>query len=467
MFQFKKKYPENRIAIITDNGEQFSYGDISHFSGTIQQVIKNRCLVFCLSGNTVGSVMGYVSFLSSSIVPVMLDAKINNGFLKSLINDYRPQYLWMPYGRLNEFEGYKVVFSKHNYTLVKLEEENYFQLHPDLAMLLTTSGSTGSPKFVRISYENLKVNTASIISYLSIDEKERAITTLPMWYSYGLSVINSHLSTGAALLLTSKTMVEKVFWDFFKSNEGSSLSGVPHTFNILKNIRFAQMELPSLRTITQAGGKLSDDLNKYISEYAFNSGKRFFVMYGQTEATARMSILPSDLIFEKFGSVGSPLQGSEFCLIDGNGREIEEADVIGELVYKGKNVSMGYAVSGNDLIKDDENNGVLLTGDLAKKDRDNFYYITGRKSRYIKLYGHRLNLDETEILLEQIISECACVGRDDKLSVYITDRSRLSEVKNYLSGKTGINSNAFSVEHCEEIPKNAFGKINYSILQKG
>jgi long-chain acyl-CoA synthetase len=459
------KNKANKIAIITDDDIIVSYDEINSFAETINKIIKQRCLVFCLLQNTIGSLCGYVSFISNSIVPAMLDSNIASGFLEELIKTYKPTYLWLPDNRVNEFANYEVVFSKYNYSLVKLEGKNIFALHPDLAMLLTTSGSTGSLKFVRISYENVKANAESISAYLSIDEHERPITTLPMCYSFGLSIINSHILKGATILLTQKTLFEKDFWTFLKNQKASSLSGVTYTFQMLKKLKLSQMDLPSLKTLTQAGGRLHDDLNKEISEYAMNGGKQFFVMYGQTEATARMSYLPAHHSISKLGSIGVAIPGGEFSLIDDKGNLIDEPNIVGELVYKGKNVSMGYAIFGGDLKKGDENNGVLFTGDLAKKDADGFYYIVGRKTRFIKIYGNRVNLDETESLLAKTIYECACTGQDDNMVIYITDKTRLIEIQNYVATKTGIHKTAFSVRYCEEIPKNAAGKIVYSRLE--
>ncbi|MFI5149718.1 MAG: AMP-binding protein [Bacteroidia bacterium] len=465
MFLSEASYPENRIAVTTDNGMFYSYADINNFRETIQKHIPFRCLVFSLCGNTTGSLFGYVSFISNSIVPVMLGAGIESRFLEDLINTYHPVYIWLPNERVNEFTGYAVVYSAYEYSLVKLEEQNIFSLHPELAILLTTSGSTGSSKFVRISYENLRSNVETISAYLSIDEQERPVTTLPMWYSYGLSVINCHIMKGATILLTSKTTVEKDFWSFLKKEKASSLAGVPYTFQILKKLKFSEMDLPSLKTLTLAGGSLAKDVTRYISEYAVISGKRFFVMYGQTEATARMSYLPPEYAITKPGSIGLPVIGGAFSLIDDTGNELRQPGQVGELVYKGKNVSMGYSLHGQDLLKGNENNGILFTGDLGRTDEDGFYYLTGRKNRDIKLYGNRVNLDETENLLAGIIPDCACIGMEDNMSVFITDKSRLAEIRNYLSSKTGIHSSAFTIRHCDEIPKNGFGKTNYSRLE--
>lgn len=464
MLSFEAAHPANKVAAITDDGSVITYGDICSFSESIKRVIPNRCLVFCLSHNTPGSLCGYLSFLSNAIVPVMLEECIGFNFLQELIHTYEPQYLWLPEVRVKEFPNYPIIFSMYHYSLLKLEATTTPALHSHLALLLTTSGSTGSPKFVRVSYENLKVNASSIADYLLIDEHERPITTLPMHYSFGLSVINSHILKGATILLTSKTLMEKNFWTFLKDQKASSLSGVPYIFEMLKKLKFSKMDLPFLKTITQAGGKLTNELSKEIAEYAASTGKRFFVMYGQTEATARMSYLPPQYAIQKQGSIGFPLPGGTFFLIDDKGNPISEVDISGELVYKGRNVSMGYASSLDDLKKGDENQAILFTGDLAKRDKDGFYYITGRKKRFIKLYGNRFNLDEAEELLKKVIPDCACIGNDDQLTIYITDENRLSEIRNYISAKTGIHHTAFSVKYCEKIPRNTAGKTIHSKL---
>jgi long-chain acyl-CoA synthetase len=464
MLPFKVKHSLNKTAIITEDGANITYGDIDDFSESVNKVIQQRCLVFCLCQNTLGSLYGYISFISNKIVPVMLDSKIDSEFLAGLIKIYKPQYLWLPDHRINEFLHDKIIFSSHNYSLMKLDANNYFPLHNDLAILLTTSGSTGSSKFVRISYENIDTNAASIASYLSIDENERPITTLPMSYSYGLSIINSHILKGATILLTSKTLMEKKFWTFLKAQKASSMSGVPYTYKILNKLQFSHMDLPSLKTLTQAGGKLNNELSNEISAFCLHSGKQFFMMYGQTEATARMSYLPPRYSLTKPGSIGIAIPGGEFSLIDEKGTEIKDHDITGELVYKGKNVSMGYATCRDDLKKDDENHGILFTGDLAKRDSENFYYIVGRERRFLKIFGNRVNLDETESLLENIIPDCACTGEDDHMIIYITDKTRIAEIQNYISVKTGINKAVFSIRHCAEIPKNSAGKTIYSNL---
>jgi acyl-coenzyme A synthetase/AMP-(fatty) acid ligase len=285
-----------------------------------------------------------------------------------------------------------------------------------------------------------------------------------MNYTYGLSIINSHLLMGATLVLTSKTLMQKEFWQLFKEQSATSFSGVPYTYEILKKLRFFRMDLPSLKTLTQAGGKLTVELTKEFADYCQSTGRRFFVMYGQTEATARMSYLPCEYALSKCGSMGIALPGGEFYLIDEDKNVITDSNVVGELVYKGPNVALGYAECGDDLIKGDEWSGVLVTGDMARHDEEGFYYITGRKKRFIKLYGNRINLDEAERLVKTIVPDCACTGKDDHMTIYITDSGLEREVRRFIADKTGINPVAFEVLCIDEIPKNVAGKTVYTKL---
>ncbi len=454
----------NSIAIITPEGLSMSYGDLLDYSGELYSKINHRCLVFSLCRNTPDSLCGYLSFLANRVVPLLLDDSIDSELLDGLISVYKPEYIWLPESRTGEFADYSLVYKKDEYSLVRLERDRYFEIYDELALLLTTSGSTGSPKLVRISYSNLEANARSIIEYLGITDQSRPITTMPMSYSFGLSVINTHLLQGATILLTTKTMMEGDFWAFLKREKANTMSGVPYSYEVLKKLRFFKMDLPYLTTLTQAGGKLNPDLNREFVEYCRATGKRFFVMYGQTEATARMSYLPHEFALEKIGSMGHPIPGGEFYLIDDNNNYIDDPETVGELVYKGKNVSLGYAEKGEDLSRGDDNNGLLITGDLAKRDSDNFYYIVGRKKRFIKLFGNRVNLDETERLLKNIVPDCACVGEDDRMIVFITNSEHENHVLEYLTKKTGINVNGFLIKLIDTIPKNSSGKTIYSAL---
>lgn len=455
----------NNTAIISDTGSKLSYWELENFSKILSNKINPRSLVFSFNNNTLGSIIGYYSFIKNKVVPLMLDSKIDNTQVKNLISIYKPQYLWLPTLKLPEFDNYHVICSIKNYSLIKSSINQKVQLQKDLAILLSTSGSTGSPKFVKISYDNIKSNTLSIIKYLSIKSNEKAITTLPMSYSYGLSIINSHFHSGATVLLTDLSFFDKKFWNFLKNEKATSISGVPYTYEMLKKLRFTKMELPYLKTLTQAGGKMNASLTKEIADYCINNEKRLFIMYGQTEATARMSYLPNQYTLSKIDSIGIAIPRGKFSLVDESQNLINKSNVVGELVYEGPNVSMGYANCLKDLSKNDENNGKLFTGDLALRDDDDFYYIKGRKKRFLKIYGNRINLDETEILLKEIVEECACVGSDERVVVYITDETKIDLVKNFISSKLGLNRLGFLIKHIKSIPKNSSGKTIYSDLK--
>jgi long-chain acyl-CoA synthetase len=461
----------DRIAAIDDSGARITRGQLAALAGAVRGAVPGRQLVFCLCSNTLGSLAGYAAFLESRIVPLLLSAGLDQALLGRLVELYRPAFLWAPQALVAALgeAAYIVgppVLSEHGHALLRTRYEPV-PLHDELALLLSTSGSTGSPHFVRQSYENIAANAASIVEYLGIDADERPITTLPMEYTYGLSIINSHLRAGATVLVTSRALVEKEFWSFFKRERATSFGGVPYTYAMLKRLRFVTMDLPSLKTMTQAGGRLAPELHRELAEHAQAAGRRFFVMYGQAEATARMSYLPPERSLEKCGSIGIAIPGGEFSLIDGHGGAITQPEVTGELVYRGPNVSLGYADSGDDLGKGDENRRELATGDMAKRDADGYYYIVGRKKRFIKIFGNRVNLDEVEQLIQSAFpgKECACVGRDDQVVIFIVDDQAATEVRRFIAGKTGLHPTAFVVTAIPALPKSGAGKTLYAQLE--
>lgn len=464
MFLSIENFIGNELVALQENGNSFSYQELIEFCEEIKKIIYSRSFVFSLCKNTIGSLAGYVAFLSARIVPLLLSSHLEQGLLEYLIDTYNPNYLWIPVEQKDKFHG-ECIIEKYGYCLIGYSAKK-INLYNELALLLTTSGSTGSPKLVRQSYLNIEENAKSIAAYLELDETERPITTLPMNYTYGLSVINSHLLVGATVLMTETSYAQKGFWDFFRREKATSLAGVPYTYELLKKIRFFRMELPSLRCMTQAGGKLIPERHKEFAEYAQKNGKRFYVMYGQTEATARMSYLPYQKSLGKYGSMGIAIPGGKFYLQDLDGSRISQPNVAGELIYEGPNVTLGYAECIQDLAKGDERNGVLETGDIAQFDEDGYYYIVGRLKRFLKIYGNRVNLDECERMVQERFErlECACVGKDDQMKIYITEENFMDDVKEFIIKKTGLNKRAFEVFYVNEIPKNESGKKQYQLL---
>jgi len=228
------------------------------------------------------------------------------------------------------------------------------------------------------------------------------------------------------------------------------------------------MELPYLKTFTQAGGKLDIGLHRKFAEYERENDKKFVVMYGQCEASARMAYLPPEYSLEKAGAVGVPVSGGIFELEDTAGQRITEAGKSGELIYKGENVALGYAACQSDLEKGDEFGGVLHTGDIAEFDEDGFFYITGRKNRFVKVYGNRVSLDDVECLIREAYPgpTCACSGRDDRLYLFLTETAGADEVRRFTAKKTGLNRAAFQIRIIDRIPVNENGKVLYNELDR-
>ena len=246
-----------------------------------------------------------------------------------------------------------------------------------------------------------------------------------------------------------------------KEQKVTSFGGVPYFYEILRKLKFHKINLPNLKYFTQAGGPTNQEMTKYLLNYAEKNQIKFIVMYGQAEATARMTYLPSKVLRNKIGSVGIPIPGGKIILRNEKGKK----DSKGEIIYMGKNVSLGYAKNFKDLTKGDENQGILKTGDLGKKDKDGYLYIVGRKSRNVKLFGHRVNLDDLEKILFNRGYNCVCCGFDNKVTIFHKDAAYGNEVVKYLSQIINIHSDCFKLKHIKKFPLNEIGKVSYKKLE--
>jgi acyl-coenzyme A synthetase/AMP-(fatty) acid ligase len=454
---------KNNLAVISETGQEYTYGELQEATEVLNKNIIKRSLIFTLCRNCYEAVLGYVAFINGKHVQLLLDATIDIEFLKKLIHIYKPDYFWIPVEARNTFLHWSVVSTGKEYLLLKTQFNHHYQLSRELALLIPTSGTTGAQKLVKISFQNIKANTDSIVKYLGMTEQDCAITNLPMHYTYGLSVINTHLYCGAQTVITEKSIVQKEFWNQFKTHRVTSLNGVPYTYEMLRRLNLYKMELPDLKYLTQAGGKLSESLHQQLADYAIKTGKKLFVMYGQTEATSRISYLPAQMADKKIGSVGIAIPGGKLSLRDPNGRTILIPDTPGELIYEGPNVALGYASVGDDLNMGDDNHLSLSTGDIATRDSDGYYYICGRKNRYAKIYGNRINLDEVENLLTSVYSdsEFACIENIGKLWIIATEPALCVEIGKFITEKLNINSAAIKVQQLSELPKSSAGKIKY------
>ena len=450
-----KKDPRS-IASIDDSGEVLTYGDLCDFTEEFKRHLPPRSLVYLLSQNRNGSLLGYVACLSNGIVPLILSAQTEDSLYGHLRDLYHPAFLWVPDEKTAAL-GYAVVFQSHGYSLVKTGFDPV-PLHPELALLLPTSGSTGSPKLVRHSLRNIEANADNVRRLFQLTGREKAMAILPMHYTMGLSVITSHLFAGARLLLSGRSLLDRGCWSMLK--EATSFTGVPYSYELLMKMRFTRMDLPNLEVITQGGGRLTPELFHALAEYARDKGKKFIATYGQSECTARMAYLPAELALEKTCSIGFAEPGGQLSIVDEEGNETFEGEATGEMVYRGENVTLGYANCLEDLMKGDENYGVMHTGDLAHRDADGCYFIVGRLKRFLKIFGLRIGLDEVENLINQEFGvECYCKGNDEKLEVLVTDSSLVEVLPGFIEEKTHLFHKNIEVRLVDAIMRNEAGKV--------
>ena len=334
-------------------------------------------------------------------------------------------------------------------------------MNPELALLLSTSGSTGSPKMVRLSRANLTANADAIATYLGIVAADRAATTLPMSYCYGLSVIHSHLARGAGLILTDHSVVDDEFWDLMVRHRGTTFAGVPHTFDLLDRVGFADMSLPDLRYVTQAGGRLAPDRVRRFAALGARRGWDLVVMYGATEATARMAYLPAHLAHQLPHSIGMPIPGGRFDIDPVDGLP----DDVGELVYHGPNVMMGYAHGADDLTAG-RTVDALRTGDVARRDASGLYEVVGRLSRFVKLYGLRIDLQRVEATLRANGIDALCTDGDGTLLVAVADRPDDCDVTLHTADAAGLPRAAIRVVDVGELPRLPSGKPDYGAIRR-
>jgi len=455
-------------ALLNDAGQSLTYGELQVQITLISKLISKRRLVFLLGKNDFPSVHIYLACLEKDSVPLLLDPEISVIMLSNLVDLYRPTYIFISKEKSNLFSFSEILYESDDYFFLKNRFSDDSDLNPNLALLLTTSGSSGSPKLVRLSKDNIFSNTDSIIKYLSIDQSQRAVTSLPLNYSYGMSVLNSHLRAGASVFLTNRSFFEAEFWRSMKSYAVTSLAGVPYSYEILLKLRFERMDLPTLQTLTQAGGKMSLALTQRLADICQEKGIRFFTMYGQTEASPRMAFLNPNYLRTKFGSIGKAIPGGHLWLEDEQGKIIKAPDKVGELVYSGPNVALGYAEHRKDLKAGDDWGGTLRTGDLARVDTDGFFYIEGRKNRFLKIFGVRVSLDAVEDWYAKKHLTAAAHGHDDHLRVTIegVDNDCIDgEVKN-LASAIQIHSSALTISFLPKLPRLGSGKVDYQCLNK-
>ena len=444
---------KNRTAVI-DRNQVYTYSDLIKESKKITQDIKSRSLVFLLSSNNVETILYYIGLINKKAVVVILNQNINSNNLKNLLIKYKPNYLILDknYPLKN---NYKILKIEKNYKILVRKKIFEHKIFKDLGILLSTSGTTGNPKFVRLSYQNYFDNSESIIKSIKLNQSDSVVTTLPISYTYGLSIINTFLISGAKIILNKSSILEKKFWDVYREYKPSHFYGVPFIFEILFKLNFKNLFTKKLKTIALAGGKASEETLKNLIYYSTKNKIKFYNMYGQTEASPRMSLLDYRFNLKKINSIGKPVKGGKFILISNKGKQIRKPFTEGEIIYFGKNVCLGYAYSYRDLKNKNDNNFKLLTGDIGFFDKEKFFYISGRKKRFIKLFGNRISLDDIEKMINKKGYDCACENMDNKIKInYNNKKFNKNSIKKELSNQLNVNQNFIEFAYVKKFKKN-------------
>ena len=446
----------DRPALLTPD-RAVGYAELADLVGTTLAALgTTRRLVLVPARSDVPTVVAYLAALAGGH-PVVLVPHDKPDAVTSLAAAYDPDVVVVP--------------GEDDLPRLDVRREGTaHRLHPDLALLLSTSGTTGSPKLVRLSATNLQANAESIVEALGIRSTDVAATTLPLSYSYGLSVLNSHLAVGASLLLTDLSVVDPCFWQAFTARRVTTLPGVPHTFELLDRAGFADRDLPSLRLVTQAGGRLAPERVRQFAELGRRRGWDLVVMYGQTEATARMACLPADLAAQRPQTIGVPIPGGTFHLrplapdagsgAEPGARDQQDPDV-GELVYTGPNVMLGYAHGPHDLALG-ATVTELRTGDVARRHPDGLYEIVGRLSRFAKLFGLRIDLDRVEDLFAGLGVRAACASTDERIVAAVEgSHPDVDLLARTVAADLGLPARSVVARAVRDLPRLGNGKTDY------
>ena len=433
-------------ALICEDGSAISFVALAQLADSLVRSIgPDRALISAEMQNEVEPIAFYIGALRAGHVVI---PNSGQGSSESVRSAFAPN---ADYAKING-----------QWTLKHFNGDS-IEMNPDLAVLLSTSGSTGSQKLVRLSHQNLRSNALAIAEYLELRPGERAITSLPAHYSFGLSVLHSHLLLGHTLVLSERSVSEPEFWETVEREHVTSISGVPYTYHLLEIGGFLEREYPLLRYLTQAGGKLPSDRALDFAQWADRHGKRFYIMYGQTEAGPRIAYLPPGDCAEHADCIGIAIPGGRLSI-----DPVEDLGDLpggaGELVYQGPNVMMGYAQSREDLALL-QGPDKLRTGDIAVRTAHGYYRIIGRLSRFAKLFGLRLSFDDIEQRLAKEQIAAAVSGDDNGIVVVTTAAGSSDRVRRLLAKDLAIPAAVIFVTEVGEIPRLASGKTDYQAVR--
>jgi long-chain acyl-CoA synthetase len=440
---------------IVDDGRRFAYNEIFGLGDDLfSELPREIVLILCDRSHEV--VAAYLGALRNGLVPMLVDRAATQQSLARAIDAYCPKYIFAPVDMT--LAGYAPGKSLGSRALFEARMHSARPINNKLALLIPTSGSTGDPKCVRLTAGNIEACTQAITTYLAMSMERVSICLLPFHHSYGLSVLHNAVFSRSSIVLTEKSVLDRNFWTLMEDEKVTDFSGVPFIFEMMRRMKISDACLQNLQCVTQAGGRLIPQLTKHFSEYFTSNDVKYFTMYGQTEASPRISYVPPERAIEKLGSVGVPIPCGRAVIA-----ETGEPTGEGELLYLGPNVSMGYAFDSADLAKGDEFEGRLYTGDHVTIDEDGFITIVGRKRRFIKLHGISVNLDHAETVLKSLGLDCMVVGEENRLVVCVTDHA-VEEVRAAVRDNFSFHPSTVKVVTCDVLPRSTSGKPDYVAL---
>jgi len=470
-----------RIALIEASAKH-TYGDLRRACGSIAAALRERGVgygdrVGLLAGNSLFWAASYLSILKLGAVCVPLSTFLTPSGLHEAMAQAGCRALCLQrrhLRRLGSSFNPESLLVLSDETIDVASQASEALLAPErtfdtasLAALMLTSGTTARPRLVMVTHGNILANTESIIDSLSLTRDSRIMAVLPFFYCFGTSLLHTHLRVGGSLVLSESFAYPEATLDLLESTECTGFAGVPSTFQtLLRNSSFREREFPALKSIQQAGGRLPEVLIRELADAL--PGADIFIMYGQTEATARLSCLPPAMLLTKLGSIGRGIPGVELHVMGEDGKAVRPGQV-GEITARGANITLGY-LDEPDASAEKFVDGALRTGDLATVDEDGFVYIVDRKADFIKCYGHRVSSQQVEagVLKHPEVVVAAVVG--------VPDEEQGEAIVAFVTLRDGVSATPEGIlEHCRRqlprhmvpsavlvlprMPMNANGKI--------
>lgn len=446
------------IAITDGKGKEISYRELGEKAEKIAGHIEERSLVFLLCDHQMETLELLYMTLYLNRVPLLLSADIDDELLDKLISLYQPQYIYCSkeHKKVDTYTPCQGL-DLDSHTLLKTDYKKC-DIHPDVSLLLSTSGTTGSAKLVKLSYENLYDNSEYAVRHLSMESGQRGLSPLPINFTCGFAFCLWHWHCGATLYVSNEMLISKAYRELFLHAKINNFAATPYVNSMLKKICFwDEQTMKYLNYAMFGGGQMTEQDQMELARLMKD---KFWIAYGQTECTgiiAGMNFSVNDI---KLRTVGKAFDNMKLT-IDGD---------TGELIIKSKSICMGYAGCREHLANGDENQGIMRTGDIAHIDKDGCIYLHGRLTRYVKILDKRVSLEDLEQYLYNQYTgvEFACIGRDNHIVIGYTgaERDRDSTIKMLLDRSMKIPKKWITCCWMAEIPRYDTGKVNYNKMEE-